>query len=491
MTTAASQPAKDRGHTFPVVGIGSSAGGLRELIAFFSHAKADTGAAYVVVSHLSPDHESRLPELLQKETGMNVVPVTTAVSIRPNTIYVISPKSDLDMRDGTLQPHAWSARHREMTIDRFFTALATAHGKDAFAIVLSGTGSDGTNGTKAIREAGGVTFAQEPADAEYDSMPRNAIGSGSIDFVMNVQDMPAKIAELWRSRQSITLPHLEDRPTAEDVVARAEDALRDILSIVRARTGHDFSQYKRATLLRRIERRMQVNQLRDLPTYRDYVRETPTESRLLLHDLLISVTSFFRDPTAFAALEKQVIPALFSGREHGGKIRAWVAGCATGEEAYSLAILLHEENLLDRTMIYATDINPDALRIAQEGIYDTDRFAGFSQNYLAAGGKSSLSDYYAAAYSGAVLDRRLKKAIVFTDHSLATDNVFAEVQLASCRNVLIYFEKDLQERALAVLTDAVARRGFLGLGIKETLRFSRHAAAFTECALEARIYRKL
>jgi two-component system CheB/CheR fusion protein len=246
------------------------------------------------------------------------------VAIKPNTVYVISPKSDLSMIDGHLDPRAAGER-REMTIDRFFETLAEAHGRQAFAVVMSGTGSDGTNGLKAVKAAGGVTFAQEPSQAEYDTMPRNAIGGGGVDFVMGAGEMPDKMAALWHNAQAISVPQLEDRPTPEDMVARAEDALRDILAIVRARTGHDFVQYKRATLLRRLERRLQVNQLRDLPTYRDLIRENPGESRLLLRDLLISVTSFFRDAVAFAALEKQVIPALFAGKEHGGKLRAWVA----------------------------------------------------------------------------------------------------------------------------------------------------------------------
>jgi chemotaxis protein methyltransferase CheR len=250
---------------------------------------------------------------------------------------------------------------------------------------------------------------------------------------------------------------------------------------------YDFRAYAEASLRRRVRGALTRFHCDDIAALRDRVEREPQVFTELLRFLTVQVSDMFRDPIYFRALREHVVPHL----DTYASIKIWVAGCATGEEAYSLAILLDEERLLDRTMIYATDINPDALRIAQGGIYDTDRFAGFSQNYLAAGGKASLSDYYAAAYSGAVLDRRLKQAIVFSDHSLATDSVFAEVQLASCRNVLIYFEKELQERALGVLTDAIARRGFLGLGIKETLRFSRHAGAFTECAPEARIYRKL
>jgi two-component system CheB/CheR fusion protein len=230
--------------------------------------------AYVIVLHLSPEHVSHVDELLQKVTGMPVVQVRECTPIRPNSVYVISPNSDLTMQDGHLDSTpTGESRHRGVTIDRFFGTLGEVHGNRAFGIVLSGTGSDGTNGLKAVKAAGGVTFAQEPDDAEHDSMPRNAISSGAVDFVLRAREMPERLAALWRSARAIALPQLEDKPTPEDITARTEEALREILAFVRARTGHDFSQYKRATLLRRIERRLQINQLRDLITYRDYIRE--------------------------------------------------------------------------------------------------------------------------------------------------------------------------------------------------------------------------
>jgi chemotaxis protein methyltransferase CheR len=203
------------------------------------------------------------------------------------------------------------------------------------------------------------------------------------------------------------------------------------------------------------------------------------------------VTNFFRDPKAFEALQRALSGAIGQRKPTPHQLRAWVAGCATGEEAYSIAIVLHEAGLLERTQIYATDINPASLRTAEEGVYDTERFAKFSESYRAGGGRASLADYYAAAYGGAVMDRRLKKAIVFSDHSLATDSAFAEMQLVSCRNVLIYFERELQERALRVIADSLCRKGFLGLGLRETLRFTSQAAAFEERVPDARIYQKL
>jgi chemotaxis protein methyltransferase CheR len=250
---------------------------------------------------------------------------------------------------------------------------------------------------------------------------------------------------------------------------------------------YDFRSYAEASLKRRIGSALDHFRCDTISALQARVVREPRLFNELLRYLTVQVSDMFRDPIYFRALREQVVPYL---RTYA-RIKIWCAGCSTGEEAYSLAILLHETELLSRSLIYATDINPESLRTAAAGVYDTDRFARFSENYLASGGTGSLSDYYAAAYGGAVLDRRLRDAIVFSDHSLATDSVFAECQLVSCRNVLIYFEKDLQERALGLLAEALPRKGFLGLGVKETLRFSRQAPAFADCVPEARIYRKL
>ncbi|NVB77239.1 MAG: protein-glutamate O-methyltransferase CheR [Kofleriaceae bacterium] len=250
---------------------------------------------------------------------------------------------------------------------------------------------------------------------------------------------------------------------------------------------YDFRSYAEASLKRRLQNALVHFKVETLSRLQERVLREPAMFAELLRFLTVQVSDMFRDPPYFRALREVVVPYL----QTYASLKIWVAGCATGEEAYSLAILLHEEDLLERAMIYATDINPDSLRVAAEGVYDTERFAQFSRNYLAAGGRASLSDYYAAAYDGVVMDRRLKKAIVFSDHSLATDSVFAEVQLASCRNVLIYFEKQLQEHALRLLHDSLCRKGFLGLGIKESLRFTSLVTAFTECVPDARIYQRI
>lgn len=250
---------------------------------------------------------------------------------------------------------------------------------------------------------------------------------------------------------------------------------------------YDFRAYSEASLRRRLHSALLHFGCETLSRLQERVLREPQTFAELLRFLTVQVSEMFRDPPYFRALREVVVPYL----QTYASLKLWVAGCSTGEEAYALAIMLHEEGLLDRALIYATDINPESLRAAAEGVYATDRFARFSENYLAAGGRASLSDYYAAAYDGAVMDRRLKKAIVFSDHSLATDSVFAEVQLASCRNVLIYFEKELQERALRLLHASLCRKGFLGLAMKETLRFTALADAFTELVPECRIYQRL
>jgi len=250
---------------------------------------------------------------------------------------------------------------------------------------------------------------------------------------------------------------------------------------------YDFRSYAEASMRRRIRAALAHFRLQTIARLRERVLDDPRVFSELLRFLTVQVSDMFRDPLYFRALREHVVPYL----QTYASLKVWVAGCATGEEAYSLAILLFEEKLLHRTLIYATDIRPDSLRVAAEGIYDPARFVRFSDNYRLAGGRASLSDYYAAAYQGAVLHRRFRNAIVFSDHSLATDSAFAEVQLVSCRNVLIYFERDLQDRAVGVLHQALCRKGFLGLGLKETLRFTTQAAAFTEYVPNARIYQRL
>jgi chemotaxis protein methyltransferase CheR len=263
--------------------------------------------------------------------------------------------------------------------------------------------------------------------------------------------------------------------------------LRLLLDAIFHKYCYDFRSYAGASLKRRVTVALSHFGCETISQLQDRVLRDPKLFTELLGYLTVQVSDMFRDPSYFKALRENVVPYLSTYPS----IKVWVAGCATGEEAYSLAIMLAEEGLLERTLIYATDINPECLRTAEDGVYEVDRFARFSANYLEAGGRASLSDYYSAGYSSAVLDRSLKKSILFSDHSLATDSAFAEVHLISCRNVLIYFERELQDRAIGMLSESLIRRGFLGLGMKETLRFSAHAAAFSELVTDERIYQKL
>jgi len=460
-------------HDFMVVGLGASAGGLKALIEFFEHVPENTGMAYVVVVHLSPEHESRLPDLLQPTTRLTVRQVTETLRIEPEHVYVISPNSQLLMYDGKLEP-AKAARQRggRMTIDVFLDTLADAHKNRAVGVILSGTGSDGTLGMRAVKAQGGITIAQAPEEAEYDSMPRNAIASGIVDFVLPASEMPGRIAALWQNARTIHLPALPERPTPEDAAAEAEDTMRDILATVRARTGHDFSQYKRATLLRRIERRLQVNQLRDLPEYRKFVTEHVGEAHALLRDLLINVTWFFRDPSAWKTLEEVIIPELFNGRR-SDTIRIWVVGCATGEEVYTLAMLL-QERLQAMTNppavnIFATDIDEEALAFARAGLYPESIAEQITPERLRRFFFRELASYR--------VQKAVREMVMFAVHNVIQDPPFSRLDLICCRNLLIYLVRHAQTKVLDLLHFALRPEGYLFLGMSESIDDGRDGFA--------------
>jgi two-component system CheB/CheR fusion protein len=450
---------------YMVVGIGASAGGLKALIDLFQHVPEHPGIAFVVVVHLSPEHESRMPDLLQQATKMPVQPVTAAIDIQPDHVYVISPNSQLRMYDGKLEPTEVT-KHRggRMTIDLFLETLANAHKHRSMGIVLSGTGSDGTVGVRAIKAAGGITIAQAPEEAEYDSMPRNAIASGSIDFVLPVSQMPAKIASVWRNAQAISMPALPELPSPEDAAAEAEEAIRDILATLRTRTSHDFSQYKRATLVRRLERRLQVNQLRDLRQYREFIAEHPNEAQALLRDLLISVTWFFRDPAAWKAVEQRVIPDMLKGAE-SGNVRVWVVGCASGEEVYTLAMLLqerlHEMTNPPTVNIFATDIDQEALAFARNGLYPESIAEQMTPE--------RLRRFFVREQGSYRIQKQLREMVMFAVHNVIQDPPFSRLDLVCCRNLLIYLTRHVQTKVLDLLHFSLKPEGFLFLGMSESI----------------------
>jgi two-component system CheB/CheR fusion protein len=365
---------------FPVVGIGASAGGIQTLLRLFENMPNDAGMAFVIVLHLSPNHESVADQVLQRATKMRVVQVTTTTRIEKNSVYLISPSNNLSMEDGHLcVTHVDRLPGRPVTIDLFFRSLAEAHGARAISIILSGSGSDGSVGIGRIKEFAGITIAQSPEDAEYDDMPRNAIATGMVDIVLPIADIPQKLIELWANMRAIELPQSgHEQPAAlavieEHIASPAERALQAILTILHTRTGHDFHHYKRATVLRRIERRLQVNALPSMPLYLKFLDSHPEETAPLLKDMLIGVTNFFRDREAFEAVEREVIPKIVAERTLDNPMRVWVPGCSTGEEVYSLAMLFcerqQEGNELSAIHLFATDIDQHAIEIARAGNY--------------------------------------------------------------------------------------------------------------------------
>jgi two-component system CheB/CheR fusion protein len=454
---------------FPVVSIGASAGGLQALLRFFENAPANMGMAFVVVLHLAPRLVSSVDKVLQRATRMRVVQVNGSVAIEANHVYVIAPGTSLTMADGLLIANdVERAAGRPATIDHFFCSLAEAHGQRAMGIVMSGTGSDGAMGLASVKERGGVTLAQEPNDAEHAEMPQSAISTQQVDLILPVVEMPQKLLELWNNARRIALPEAE--PSASGMKARvdrsgeAEIALRDILVNLRARTGHDFRYYKRATMLRRIERRLQVNTVPDLIAYRDLLKDNPREVTALLSDMLIGVTSFFRDREAFESLERDVLPALFKGKAEGDQVRAWVAGCSTGEEAYSLAMLLTEQRELLRSeanvQMFASDIDETAISKARAGVY--------TESIVANVPPSALRQFFAKSDARYEVVKIVREKILFATHNVLRDPPFSRLDLVSCRNLLIYLDRAVQRQVLEMFHYALRPNGYLFLGGSES-----------------------
>ncbi|WP_295886214.1 chemotaxis protein CheB [uncultured Thiohalocapsa sp.] len=445
--------------TNPIVGIGASAGGLDPLCTFFAALPADTGAAFVVVMHLSPEHHSELASILGRKTSMPVTEVQGRVALAANHVYVIPPDRRLELTDAELsaKPYGQSAERRT-AVDLLFRSLA-AHRGNGFAVILSGGGSDGAVGVKAVKENGGVILVQDPTEAEFDSMPRAAIATGIADLVLPAGELAERLAALIRDRDSIQ----RRLPAPEALEADDQAMLKRIIRYLNARTGHDFSHYKRSTVLRRVTRRMQVHGLRTLAQYLAFLRDTAEEAQGLFRDMLISVTSFFRDAPAWEALARQVIPKLFDAAPAQEPLRVWVPGCATGEEAYSLAILLLEEagrrDEPREVQVFASDLDDRALAVAREGRYGQAIEADVSAERL---GRFFVreADHYR-------VDRALRDLVLFAHHSLLRDPPFARQDLISCRNLLIYLDRELQEQVFGILHYALRPGGYLFLGVSE------------------------
>lgn len=445
---------------FPIVGIGASAGGLKAFENFFQNLPSDSGMAFVLVQHLAPHHESELADLLQNYTLMQVRQVQDRTEIRPNCVYVIPPAKDLSIRDRILYlSEPTQERGHRAPIDLFFRSLAEDQGENAVCIILSGTGTDGSLGLKAIKERGGITMAQSTADADYDGMPNSAVRTSLVDIVGTASELAAKLVEYRQTAARIRLP-VDEETLSED----GSDALVKIFAQLRDRTGHDFTHYKRSTILRRIGRRLQVNQIETIASYLTYLRHSPDEVYALFKDLLISVTNFFRDPVAFDALKDQVIPLLFLDKGPQDQVRVWVAGCATGEEAYSIAILLHEYvTQLDTppdVQVFATDLDGQAVAHARDGLYDRSIVADVSLE--------RLTRYFVEDEGGYRVRREIREMVLFAEHNLIADPPFSRLDLISCRNLLIYLNRDVQEKAFELFHYALSPDGFLFLGSSES-----------------------
>ncbi|MGI4832150.1 MAG: CheR family methyltransferase [Janthinobacterium lividum] len=451
----------EKPHGFLIVGLGASAGGIQALREFFEHVPADSGMAYVVILHLSPDHDSQLAQVLQAVASIPVTQVTEKVEIAPNHIYVVPPNQHLLIEGGAIVPSPnLHVEERRAPVDIFFRTLADSHGPRAVSVVLSGTGANGSMGLKRIKERGGAVYVQNPREAEFNEMPRNAIATELVDEVLPVAEIPGRILA-YRDG----LGTVEIAVEAVNQPEQQQQALREIFAQLRIRTGHDFSNYKRATLLRRIERRINVRNLPDLPSYTAFLHENPEESHALLKDLLISVTNFFRDKKPFAALEQDVLPAIFHAKNSDSEIRIWVAGCATGEEAYSLAMLVAErtQGVLDapRVQIFATDIDEAAITTAREGLYTLNDAADVSPE--------RLLRFFTKEGDCYRVQRELREMVLFANHNFLKDPPFSRLDLVTCRNVLIYLNSTAQERVMEAFHFALKPGGFLLLGSSESV----------------------
>ncbi|HEX6096972.1 MAG TPA: CheR family methyltransferase [Thermoanaerobaculia bacterium] len=444
--------------SFVVVGLGGSAGSIQAFREFFRNVPADSDMAFVVVLHLSPEYDSRLAEVLQGSTDLPVSQVRERVRIAPNQVYVIPPNKSLAMSDGSLVLSEMTGfEERRAPIDIFFRTLADTHDSRAVCVVLSGSGADGSMGLRRIKENNGLAIVQDPAEAQFDDMPRNSIATGLVDFVLPVAEMPRRMIA-YRDQLRASRFAYDDRADAD------EQAIVEIFTHLRARTGHDFTNYKRATVLRRIERRLAVREVARLPDYARLLSEQPDEADALLRELLISVTNFFRDRNVWERVEETIVPQLLLRKRAGDQVRVWAAGCATGEEAYSIAMLLAEAashlTTAPEIQIFATDLDEEAIAKARSGFYTAAETADVSPE--------RLRRHFVKDNDGFRIRRELREIVLFAHHNLIKDPPFSHLDFVSCRNVLIYLNRTAQKRAVEVLHFALEPGGCLLLGNAET-----------------------
>ena len=465
-----------------IVGIGASAGGLSALEQFFDNMPSDTGMAFVVIQHLSPDFKSLMDDLLSRHTSMPIYRVTTGIELQPNSIYLIPPKTHMTvsqehlyLTERTISPQI------ELPIDIFFNSLAVDAGDRAVGVVLSGTGSDGSRGIVSINKNGGLVVVQSPESAQFDGMPRNAIATSVCDFILAPDRIPRILVEYAISPLSVRTRMNHELEVFED-----EGEFAGIFALLRRSYNLDFSKYKASTVGRRIRRRMEFRQIPEVSDYAAIVSGDQLELELLYKDLLIGVTEFFRDKQAFQFLEQEVIPRLFANLNRGDDLRVWSAACATGEEAYSLAILLAEKadelGFMGKVTVFATDVHKTSLDIASQGVYDRAKLTNVGPERMDRFFKKEGNDLFRVT-------SELRKMVVFAPHNLLNDPPFTRLDLVCCRNLLIYFQTDVQERVISLFHFALKKDCILFLGSSEGL--GPFVAEFEVIANQHKMFRKI
>ena len=446
---------------FPIVGIGASAGGLVAFEAFFSGMPADdTNMAFVLVQHLAPDHKSILAEIIQRYTRMKVFEIQDGMKVQKNCVYIIPPKYHIGILHGTLELiKPAKVDGLRLPIDFFFDSLAKDQHQFAIGIILSGNGSDGSRGIRSIKQEGGIVLAQNKDSTEFNSMPKSAIETGLVDYELSPDAMPNKIIKHQAS--------FHNTAKVIDTLSHNSDTLNKIFILLRNKTTHDFSMYKPSTIGRRIERRMMVNQIERIEDYYTYLQNKEDEIDALFNDILIGVTQFFRDTEAFTSLENEVIPKLFLDKEPDATIRVWITGCSTGEEAYSIAILLMEYAQTRKQnfsiQVFATDIDPTAIAIARAGEYSTNITEHMSPERLKRHFTQNSDDN---TYK---IHKDIRDLMVFSIHDIIKDPPFSRIDLISCRNLLIYLDVQLQQKLISLFHYSLNPDSYLFLGSSESI----------------------
>lgn len=464
----------------PVVGIGASAGGLEALKQFFTAVPADSGMAFVLVQHLDPTHESLMADLLAKYTKMPVTQVVDGREVEPNSVYVIPPNHYLTLRDGSLRLSPPTERRgMRMPIDHFLRSLAESLGEKAICVILSGTGSDGTLGLREVKAHGGMTVVQEPSTAQYNGMPASALATGLVDCCLPVEAMPEALLRY------ASHPYVRGTGTAERKAADSGDQLTAAIALIRSRTGHDFRHYKKGTLGRRITRRMSLATVESMGEYLKFLRSSDEEVHKLVRDLLIGVTSFFREPQAFETLISHIVPALVERARPDEAIRVWVPGCASGEEAYSLAIIflqaIRQSGKQIGLQLFATDIDSEALEFARNGVYPVSAVSELPPEYV--------HNYFSRNGDCVSVNKSVREVVVFAAQNLISDPPFSRLDLISCRNLLIYLDSEVQARVIRLFHFALRNDGYLFLGNSETI--GQRSDLFSTIAKKWRIYKRL